>query len=340
MTASAGLPELDRLRELALALGPDARIEQLAEVAHDGVRFPILAVMLGATDPAAPTFALVGGVHGLERIGTQVILAYLTTLAALLQWDGMLRAGLAGSRIAILPMVNPIGVALQRRSNGNGVDLMRNAPSSGGFATPLVGGQRLSPRLPWFRGWPERSMEVETLALCEFVRRYVACASASVLVDVHSGFGLVDRLWFPWARTRRPIPQLPEVLALAELVDRTLPNHVYRIEPQAQSYTALGDVWDHLYDEQRQLRAAQPFIPLTLELGSWLWIKKNPRQLIRSLGWFDPVRPHRLQRTLRRHLALFDVLQRASAAPAAWSGQDAATRDVMTHAAFARWYAS
>jgi hypothetical protein len=332
------LPELDRLRELLDRLGDDAWVEQLAEVEHGGLRLPVLAVMLGARDPAAPTFALVGGVHGLERIGTQVILAYLTTLSSLLEWDGMLRAGLERSRIAILPMVNPIGIALQRRSNGRGVDLMRNAPTVGGFATPLVGGQTWSPRLPWFRGWPEQSMEIETLALCEFVRRWVCCASASVLLDVHSGFGLVDRVWFPWARTRSPIPHLAEVLALAELVDRTLPNHVYRIEPQAQSYTALGDIWDHLYDEQRRERESQPFLPLTLELGSWLWIKKNPRQLVRSLGWFDPVRPHRLQRTLRRHLALFDVLQRASATPSAWSGHDPAVRAEMTRAAFARWY--
>ncbi len=127
-------------------------------------------------------------------------------------------------------------------------------------------------------------MEAETLALCEFVRRKVTCASASILVDVHSGFGLVDRLWFPWARTRRPIPQLAEVFALANLVDATLPNHVYRIEPQAQSYTAPGDVWDHLYDEQRRLRETQPFFPFTLELGSWMWIEKHPRQLVRQLG--------------------------------------------------------
>jgi hypothetical protein len=332
------LPELDQLHALIDRLGDDAWVEQLAEIEHHGLRVPILAVMIGAREPTAPTFALVGGVHGLERIGTQVVLAYLTTLASLLQWDGMLRAGLTRCRIALLPMVNPVGIALQRRSNGNGVDLMRNAPCVGGLATPLVGGHRWSARLPWFRGPKGGPMEAETLALCEFVRRWVSCASASILVDVHSGFGLIDRLWFPWARTRRPIPQLAEVLALANLVDATLPNHVYRIEPQASSYTALGDVWDHLYDEQQRLREDQPFLPFTLELGSWMWIKKNPRQLVRPLGWFDPMQPHRQQRTLRRHLALFDVLQRASAAPAAWSGHDGPTRSAMTRAAFARWY--
>lgn len=332
------LPELDDLDRLIERLGPAARVERLADIVHRDRVYPIDAVVLGARDPSAPTFALVGGVHGLERIGTRVVLAYLTTLCSLLEWDGMLRAGLESARIAILPLLNPVGVALRQRANGNGVDLMRNAPAGRGTATFMVGGQRISPRLPWFRGWPERGMESEALALCEFVRRHVACARASVLVDVHSGFGLVDRLWFPWARTRRPIPQLAEVLALAGLVDRTLPNHPCRIEPQARSYTALGDLWDHLYDEQLRERPEQPFIPLTLELGSWMWIKKNPRQFLRPLGWFDPVRPHRLQRTLRRHLALFDVLQRASAAPSVWSGFDASTRAEMNRAAFARWY--
>lgn len=332
------LPELDDLDRLIERLGAAARVERLAEITHRDRVYPIDAVVLGARDPSAPTFALVGGVHGLERIGTRVVLAYLTTLCSLLEWDGMLRAGLASARIAFLPLLNPVGVALRRRANGNGVDLMRNAPAGRGHATFMVGGQRLSPRLPWFRGWPERGMEREAVALCEFVRRHVSCARASVLVDVHSGFGMVDRLWFPWARTRKPIPQLAEVLALAGLIDRTLPNHPCRIEPQARSYTALGDLWDHLYDEQLRERPTQPFIPLTLELGSWMWIRKNPRQLLRPPGWFDPVRPHRLQRTLRRHLALFDVLQRASAAPSVWSGFDPATRAELDLAAFARWY--
>ena len=69
------LPELDQLHELIDRLGDDAWVEQLAEIEHEDLRVPILAVMIGARDPSAPTFALVGGVHGLERIGTQVVLA-------------------------------------------------------------------------------------------------------------------------------------------------------------------------------------------------------------------------------------------------------------------------
>jgi hypothetical protein len=334
------LPELEKL-DAILATVPGARVELLATVEHGGIALPIRGIVLGAEARTAPTFAVVGGVHGIERIGTEVVLAYLTTLAALLEWDGMLATALRSVRIVIVPLVNPVGMWLGRRANGRGVDLMRNAPAHPRtHATMLVGGQSVSPLLPWFCGWPDEAMEIESAALCEFVRREVLCADTAILLDVHSGFGLVDRIWFPWARTRRPLPHLPEVFALKRLLDRTLPNHVYRIEPQAQAYTARGDLWDHLYDEQLREHAERTFLPLTLELGSWAWVRKNPRQALRASGSFNPVRPHRLRRTLRRHMPLFDVLQRASAAPFAWTGFDAATRAALHRAAFDLWYGS
>ncbi|CAH2929990.1 MAG: FIG011155: Zinc carboxypeptidase-related protein [uncultured Paraburkholderia sp.] len=49
---------------------------------------------------------------------------------------------------------------------------------------------------------------------------------------------------------------------------------------------------------------------MTLELGSWLWIKKNPRQLFSRQGFFNPVKAHRTARVLRRHANLLDFLAR------------------------------
>jgi len=337
MSASQ-LPELERFAELCARLGPHARREQLAIVEHERLALPIEAVVLGTEDRSAPTFVVIGGVHGLERIGTEIVLAFLATVTALLEWDGLVRRALQSMRLVMVPLVNPVGMALGLRSNGRGVDLMRNAPvHPRTHATMLVGGHRLSPRLPWFCGWPELGMEVESAALCDLVRREVLGAQVALLVDVHSGFGVVDRLWFPWARTRRPIPHLPEMYRLKQLLDRTLPNHVYRIEPQSRSYTAKGDLWDHLYDEQLERHPERTFLPLTLELGSWAWVKKNPRQALRAIGSFHPVLPHRLRRTLRRHMPLFDVLLRATAAPEAWTSTSA--RDELARAAFECWYA-
>ena len=41
-----------------------------------------------------------------------------------------------------------------------------------------------------------------------------------------------------------------------------------------------------------------------MEMGSWTWVKKNPRQFFSLLGIFNPLIQHRQLRVLRRHLPL------------------------------------
>lgn len=47
-------------------------------------------------------------------------------------------------------------------------------------------------------------------------------------------------------------------------------------EPQSQQYLTHGDLWDHLYLRALTGHPGHLFLPLTLEMGSWLWVKKNP----------------------------------------------------------------
>ena len=129
-----------------------------------------------------------------------------------------------------------------------------------------------------------------------------------------------------------------ELHALVTLLDDTLPHHVYRIEPQARAYTIRGDVWDYLFDLHAAAHPDNVLVPLTLEMGSWTWVKKNPRQLLSVLGPFNPMAPHRERRTLRRHLPLLSFLHRAVAAPSAWAVLDAKSRPNAERAAFLRWY--
>jgi hypothetical protein len=333
------LPELGDLYEVLALFGDRAETHVLATVRHGGVEFPIIGVVVGATRADAPTLALIGGVHGLERIGTRVVLASMHTLAQFLTWDRLLQDSLRELRIVYLPLLNPVGMWLRRRSNGNGVDLMRNGPTHpDASATPLLGGHRLSNRLPWYQGSEAEPMELEAQVLGEFIREWVFPARHSIVLDVHSGFGTVDRLWFPYAYTRRPFPSLAEAYALERLLDDTLPNHVYVMEPVSRNYLVAGDLWDGLYDEHRAGEYGGPFMPLTLELGSWLWVKKNPRQILDVLGGFNPIRPHRLRRTLRRHLPLIEFMLRAVAAGESWSGFGAHERLRLESDAFARWF--
>jgi hypothetical protein len=294
------------------------------------------AIALGNPDPQHAALGIFGGVHGLERIGTSVVMAWLRTLLARATWDGALHEVLSHARIVLVPIVNPGGMALGTRANPRGVDLMRNAPVEADARVPwLMGGHRIGPRLPWFRGASQAAMEPEAAALCAFVEQAFAERRVSLAIDCHSGFGVLDRIWFPHARTRTPTRVLPELAALTDLFERSHPHHPYRFEPQSAQYLAHGDLWDYLH--ARMDRPANPFLPMTLEMGSWAWVRKNLRQGFTREGIFNPRRAHRVHRVLRRHLPLFDFLLHATASHAAWMPEGAA-RDQWNRDAMARWY--
>jgi len=217
---------------------------------------------------------------------------------------------------------------------------MRNAPVEADDAPeyPLVGGQRISHLLPWFRGPENQPMEIESQTVVDFVRQHMQYSKCSIALDIHSGFGTVDRLWFPYARTKKPFHHLADMLKLMELLDRTYPHHVYKVEPQSASYTTHGDIWDYLYDGHlNSFGGERLFLPLTLELGSWMWVKKNPRQFFSALGAFNPVIQHRYKRILRRHLYLLDFLLRAAIARSEWA-PGVKQRIELEERAKARWF--
>lgn len=338
----ASLPELESLEALLSEL-PGARTRTLTVVRHARQALPVHAVLLGGEDKTLPALLFVGGVHGLERVGTQVLLSYLRSLRAALSWDELLLHMLRRIRLMFVPLVNPAGMALGLRSNARGVDLMRNSPvraEHGSRWFELHRGQRLTRYLPWYQGTPELGMEAESRALCGFVERELFQSRCAIIVDVHSSFLPGDRLWFPYARSREPFGHTPEVLALAELLGRTHEGHVYEVEPQSLNYTTHGDLWDHVYDRFRQHRGSGVLLPLTLELSSRPWYGKNPRQLVRKLGLFHPMKAHRLARVQRRHKTLFDFLARAVLSHERWLPEGAEERARLLREAHQRWFSA
>ncbi len=333
------LPELEQLEAILALAGEALEVRNACHVEVARRRFPVPVVTLGSRDATRPAVAFFGGVHGLERIGTAVVLAYLKSVVMRLRWDDSLHALLERVRFVFMPLVNPGGMWLGTRANPAGVDLMRNSPSEcAGRAPFLVGGQRFSATLPWYRGRADEAMQQEAEALCRVVREELLARPLSIALDCHSGFGVTDRLWIPYARSRDPIPHLAEMHALRRLFDDTYANHRYIFEPQSLQYLAHGDLWDHLYDESLRL-PGRTFLPLTLEMGSWLWVKKNPRQLLTLTGIFNPVARHRLQRVLRRHISFLDFLARASASHRRWL-PDAQRRAALHDEAIEHWYRS
>lgn len=325
------LPELDEL-ERVIALGGDhLQVTRQPMNGHPS----LYTVTLGNPSRDVPAVGFFGGVHGLERIGSQVVIAYLHALVTRLRWDASLHSLLEQVRLVFMPVVNPGGMLRHTRANPNGVDLMRNAPVDAREAVPfLVGGQRISAGLPWYRGRPGAPMEPESTALCALVESELHGRPFSLALDCHSGFGMRDRLWFPYAHRRTPMPHLAQLHALQATFADGHPHHNYVFEPQSHQYLAHGDLWDHLY-LRACTRPGEVFLPLTLEMGSWLWVKKNPRQLFSRRGIFNPLIAHRHQRVLRQHLPLLDFLMRATAGWQRWLPEHPGDHQ---RQAMARWY--
>ncbi len=336
---SASKPaELIELESLIDAGGGALESRVVCEVSAGRHRFPVYAVSVGNPDSAVPAVGFFGGFHGLERIGSEVVLAFLRSLIARLRWDALLRESLEHIRLVFMPVVNPGGIWQCTRANPNGIDLMRNAPLDSKEGVPfLVGGQRISAKLPWYRGAAGAAMEPESQAVCQVVEEELLPREFSLVLDCHSGFGISDRIWFPYAHTALPIAHLAEMHALVEVFESTYAHHPYLFEPQSRQYRAHGDIWDFLY-QRAAAQAGKVFLPMTLEMGSWLWVKKNPRQLFSKHGIFNPLIEHRQQRVMRRHMSLLDFLIRATIGYRHWlpaGGERTRHRE----AALARWYA-
>ena len=292
------LPELVQL-ERQLAEAPEfVQTTVAGRASVQDMDLPIYRVDLGSARPDVPVLLMVGGVHGLERIGSQVVTAWLESLLARLGWDGHLAALLQKVHITVLPILNPGGMYLNQRSNPNGVDLMRNAPITAQDRSAfLLGGQRFSARLPWYTG---------------------------------------DQIWFPYAYRRRPMRRIGSVMALKLIWEKAYPNHSYHFEPQSAHYLTHGDLWDYFYKQVNRENQGV-FLPLTLEMGSWRWIRKRPRQLLRLDGFFNPLVPHRHQRVLRSHLTWMDFLLNAAASHRNWlPSQD--EESMLREAAIMHWY--
>jgi len=330
------IPELLQLERLMRDYSNvvHARCEHTLQ--YEGMEFPLYSLTLGSRADKAPTLLFTGGIHGIERIGSQVLIAWLQTLLARLQWDAGLQQQLQQLQLVIMPIMNPVGMYLNQRANGNGVDLNRNAPIDAEGRVPLLGGgHRLGPFLPWYRGRKRGQMESENIALEAVLQRQIFNRPFAAVLDLHSGLGMQDRLWFPHAYRKQVIGNIADYVALKMLWERSYPNHTYLFEPQSIHYLSHGDLWDYFYYQSRAQQQSH-FLPLTLEMGSWLWVKKSPRQLLNMAGLFNPQTQHRHTRVLRRHIVLLDFMLAATLNHTNWL-PDEKQAGILRHTAKSLW---
>ena len=312
------LPEMYQLEKSLHHDGGGLQFEILGEIPYLDKLIPVPLITLGDVDSCKTIFFVTAAVHGVERIGTQAIQAWLQTVLQRQRWDHLWQSQFEGDiALVIMPMVNPVGMILNCRSNGNGVDLNRHAPIDAEDPVPfLLGGQRISKRIPWYRGKKQSEPEREFRLLDDVVTRLSNTGNPVIALDVHSGFGFRDQLWIPYAYRRQPIHDVPIYMALKILWERNYPHHTYKFEPQSTAYLSHGDVWDYFYRKVNE--SGGRLYPLTLEMGSWNWVKKRPVQLLSFSGLFHPTVPHRHARVLRQHLGLFDFMLAATRNFDAW----------------------
>ncbi len=88
-------PELQQLEQLIERFGNRAHSQIVERIQYKNLEFPIHCITLGSNDPNAPVLAFFGGVHGLEKIGSEVILSFMQTLCARLYADCQSGGGLS-----------------------------------------------------------------------------------------------------------------------------------------------------------------------------------------------------------------------------------------------------
>lgn len=224
-------------------------VELLTDIPVNNIQLPVPMLTIGDAQTSKTTFFISAAIHGVERIGTQALLAWLQSLLQRYRWDGLWRSQFVTDvALVILPMVNPAGMYLNTRANANGIDINRHAPIEAEDPVPfLLGGQRISSKLPWYRGKQGEAAQAEFVVLEQVIERITSNNKPVIALDIHSGFGFKDQLWIPYAYRRQPINDVPMYMALKILWERNYPNHNYLFEPQSAAYLSHGDVWDFFH---------------------------------------------------------------------------------------------
>ncbi len=291
-----------------------ARIRQLdySTPTRTGQRWPIYLIELGKRSAfKRHSVSLVSGVHGLETIAIRIHLDIIKNLInpRSAWFSERLMDGKLG--IYSIPILNPAGVAAQSRSNGRGVDLNRNSGIDAEGALPFFGGHRVSPALPYYRG---RALQRESRALFRFLEEnaWKGRKRVHTAIDLHSGYGSQNYLWWPYSFSKRPVYQSQVFESIAGELRVKHPD--YRIEPMSLSYQTHGDLWDKAllrFEEKQQNLARRKkslFLPLTLEIGTWQELRKNPGRLLSKQKIFNPPARNRKEFLKEHRQLLWDLI--------------------------------
>lgn len=287
---------------------------------EDGFRFPLHIIEIGKPSAIKKRpVGLVAGVHGLETVGVRILLDFLDAVVSE-NYLPEVKKGQIG--LVVLPIVNPGGIAMKRRSNPAGVDLMRNSGIDADRPLPFFGGHKLSNKLPYYRG---KGLEPESRALYRYVFEYFFQVKNAIMpvIDIHSGFGSIDNVWWPYAFSKKECRDTLLYERMADFLKIKCGHSLFSYGPQSESYTTSGDLWDRFYDHYDEVHSAKKkwrskFLPLTLEVGTWSELRQNPTRVFKKRAIFNPPVEIKQETITRYRPFLRDLARCAEAKTAKW----------------------
>ena len=298
------------------------------------LQFPIYHLKIGtARNLEQHPVLLIAGIHGLEIIGIQLLLDFLAYILNPSSDGYISNWRRFGIGLHVIPILNPGGVILKTRANPSGVDLMRNAPVQADKAIKFFGGHTISKRLPYYRG---TKPEQESQLLYDFVSQQMFSVTDAIIpiLDIHSGYGTVHSVWWPYAKTRKPCADDELFKKISNYLKGERLLSEYNYEPQSTQYTTHGDLWDWIYDAYQSLPKndqiksknsnnkkinGSKLLPFTLELGTWSDIRNHPGRIFKKKKIFNPPKSHRQEFIESHRDFLLEFIELAKKSPDFWS---------------------
>lgn len=238
-------------------------------------RMPLCVVELGPQIAPASTVVM-AGLHPIEWIGVEVLLALLDRLCARPPQNRC---------IMLLPLTNVDGYRRVeddlragrrrwRRYNTHGVDLNRNWPTHFRSRCPWLGRRRSGAR---------SLSEPETAAVAAALDRLSARAPIDVVVSLHS-FGRM--LLVPYGGRWRAPPDAPRLHAAAHAVARGLaqPYRVRQVSHWLPGVLARGIEIDTMHERYGALS-------LLVECGRGGLCLREPASWLHPFRWYNPGDP-------------------------------------------------
>jgi hypothetical protein len=276
-------------RWLALA-SAGARIEVIG---HSAAGAPLVA--LGIGDARAPVCsAVLAGIHPIEWIGVETMLALLERLVA---------EPPSGRQVIAFPLINVDGYrAVEadlragrrrwRRGNDNRVDLNRNWPTY--FQRRRALARR---RARSGRSGPRPLSEPETAALVAALDRMAAHAKLDIALSLHS---IGRMILFPFGGRWRPPHDLADHRRAAHGIQGRLREryHVRQVSHWLPGARARGIEIDHLHERYGA-------VSLLVECSRGGLLLRDPSSWTWPFRWYNPPEPRRVASDLAQAMEPF-----------------------------------